>query len=354
MSRGFVLSGIAVLLMAVVPFYLDGYWMQLGLFAFVAAIAAVGLAIQVGVAGQLSLAHAVFLGSGAYLYALLAGDDDDQVTGLGWPTPIAAVTAVVLTGLLGAVFSPIAGRLRGLYLAVASFGLVFIAQHFLLSATGMTGGPAGRAVPPLSIAGLAFDDTPLVVFGVPLGMLEKLWFLALAIVILTYIAGRRIVRGRPGLALHMMRESELAASAMGIRVGRWKAAAFVVAAVYGGMAGVLLALASQWVVPDSFGFLASVDFLVMVIIGGLGSIRGAIAGAVFISAIPLLLERYAEVLPFLAGPGGAGLDTSLMAVFLYGGLLIVVIMVAPGGLNALLSKIVDKPWRPREGAGTGA
>jgi branched-chain amino acid transport system permease protein len=338
-----------LVVLLLVPYYLTGFWLQLGVFALIAAVGAIGLTIQVGVAGQLSLAHAAFLGSGAYLYAFLSGSDDGALSGLGWPSGLAALAAIGLTGVLGLICSPLAGRLRGLYLGVASIGLVFIVQHVLTKVTALSGGAPGRAVRPLSVFGFEFSDAQqLVVLGVPMGMLEKLWFLTLAVAVIGYVVARRIVGGRPGLALHMMRESEIGAAAMGVAVGRAKATAFVLAAVYGGTAGVLLGLASQWVVPNSFGFTASVDYLVMVIIGGLGSIRGAVAGAAFVSALPLVLQEYADTLPFVGPTGGGGLDASLLATFLYAALLIVVVMFAPGGLDKVLGVLTGRaPARRR-------
>ncbi|MFE4423974.1 branched-chain amino acid ABC transporter permease [Streptomyces sp. NPDC056817] len=349
LTRARILTAALLLVLVAVPFYLDEFWMQLGVFTLAAAVGAIGLTIQVGVAGQFSLAHALFLGSGAYLYAFLAGSPEGKVNGLGWPTALAALGAVFLSGLLGAAFSPMAGRVRGLYLAVASIGLVFLGQHLLTKVIPLSGGPAGRAVPPLSLGGFEFSDSEkIMVLGIPFGGLEKLWFLGLVVVVVGYVAARRIVDGRPGLAMNMMRESEIGAAAMGVRVGRAKAGSFVLAAVYGSTAGLMLALASQWIVPHSFGYLASVDYLAMVIIGGMGSVRGAVAGAAFVTALPLLLSRHTDSLPFLSGTSGnGGIDGTVFATLLYAALLILVIMFAPGGLNALLTRITGRPENQR-------
>src|SRR5204863_9611123 len=124
-----------------------------------AAIGAIGLTLLVGVTGQLSLAHAFFIGIGAYGYSYLAGPGKGPGTalsapaGLGWPPLLAAIGAVLLAGLAGAVFSPIASRLQGIYLGLASIGLVFIGQHIMQNATGLTVGFNGRDAPPLSLFG---------------------------------------------------------------------------------------------------------------------------------------------------------------------------------------------------------
>src|SRR3954447_13259174 len=152
--------------------------MQTGLFAMAAAIGAIGLTLLVGVTGQLSLATAFFIAIGAYGYCYFAGEKGgvggaiSAPDGLGWPPVLAAVAGVVLAGLAGAAFSTIAGRLKGIYLGLASIGLVFIGQHILQNAQGVTGGFNGRDARPFDLFGFHFaDDHPsdLVVFGVPYG-----------------------------------------------------------------------------------------------------------------------------------------------------------------------------------------
>ncbi|MCW3817960.1 branched-chain amino acid ABC transporter permease [Micromonospora sp. DR5-3] len=351
-GRGQALT-VGLLVVAVAtPFYVGPFWLQVGLTAMAYAVAAIGLAIQVGVAGQLSLAHAVFMGSGAYLYSFLGGASTGQVTGLGWPPWLAALGAIVLTALLGALCSPISARLRGLYLGVASLGLVFIASHVMQRFGALTGGPGGREVPPLRLGPLDFsDDTTWVIANVPFHQAEKLWMLGLAVLAGAYLVARRMVAGRGGLALHMMRDSEIGAAAMGITVWRYKASAFVIAAVYGATGGVLLALLTGWVVPESFGFDASVNLLIMVVIGGLGSIRGAIPGAVFVSALPLLIARQAQSIPLISGTGDSILGPGTLSTFLYAGLFIVTIMFASGGLDRLVALAVGTRRPQRRIAG---
>ena len=146
----------------VAPFYLDAFWVQVGIFAFAAMVAALGLNLLVGEAGQLSLAHSFFIAVGAYGYTLFASPPrEDGTTGpIGWGLPplVAVALAVAAAGVAGLLFSPIAARLRGIYLGVASLGLVFLGQHVLVNAEPVTGGFNGRDVPPLTIAGFSFDD----------------------------------------------------------------------------------------------------------------------------------------------------------------------------------------------------
>jgi branched-chain amino acid transport system permease protein len=163
-----------VLFLLWLPQYAEGFWLQTGLFAMSAAIGAIGLTLLVGVTGQLSLAHAFFVAIGAYGYCFLAGEAIPGLSsapgGADLPPWLAMIGAVLLAGLAGALFSPIAGRLRGIYLGLASLGLVFIGQHILFNAKDITGGFNGRDATPFSLFGFTFADTHpdrFVVFGVP-------------------------------------------------------------------------------------------------------------------------------------------------------------------------------------------
>ncbi len=237
------------LVLCVPPFYLDAFWLRVGLFSVAAAIGAVGLSLLSGTAGQLSLGHAFFLAVGAYGYTWLAGEP-----GPGLPTAVAAVLAVLLAGAAGGLFSPVAGRVRGIYLGVATLALVFLGHHVLLTADSVTGGFNGRSVPPLRLGGLGFTagEPELTVLGVPFGAEERLWYLALALLGLTWFTARGLLRSRPGRALAALRDSETAAAVLGVDVARHRAAAFVVSSMYAGTAGVLLALAFRRIVPDYF------------------------------------------------------------------------------------------------------
>lgn len=346
--------GIAVVIvLSVLPFYLGPFWEQLGLFAFAAAIGAIGLNLLTGTAGQLSLAHPFFLAIGAYGYCYLAGRRGGTpsgggavVQGLGLPTPVAMVGATLLAGVAGLMFSPIAKRLRGIALGVASFALIFIGLHVLENAQNITGGTFGRNVPAFSLFGFSFTDAdpPLTVLDVPFGHLERLWYLDLVLFVAAFLFARNVQRGRPGRALQTIRDSEVAASVMGVNVQRYKMAAFVMSSMYAGLAGVLIGLAFQRVVPDYFSFSLAVTYTAMIVIGGLGSVTGAVLGAVFVTSLPLVLQQYADHLPFLAQPGGNGVSPSDFANYVYGAAVIAVIVLAPQGLAAITVGGLRRPW----------
>ncbi|ORT58346.1 branched-chain amino acid ABC transporter permease [Streptomyces sp. CB03238] len=332
----------AVLLLAL-PFYLERFWLQAGLFAMAAAIGAIGINLLTGSTGQLSMGHAFFLAVGAYGYCALAGDGSDGLTGLGLPGWLAAVGAVALAGAAGGLFSPIAGRLRGAYLGIATLALIFIGQHVLFNAHDLTGGFNGRAVPPLSLLGVTFDESELLIAAVPFGAAEKLWYLGLALLVASALFARGVLRGRPGRALNAIRDHRIAAGVLGIPVARYRAAAFVLSSMYAGLAGVLLALVFQRTVPEYFGMLLSLEYLAMIVIGGLGSVAGAVIGGVFVSVLPQILNRYSDALPLVSAPGTGGIAPGEASRYLYGAAVVAVVLFLPGGLVRLAAR---RPVRP--------
>ena len=140
----------------------------------------------------------------------------------------------------------------------------------------------------------------------PFGALERLWFLGLAVLLVGRVVRPRRAARRPGRAMNTIRDHEIAAGVMGVPVGRYRAGVFVLSSMYAGGAGVMLALVFQRTVPEYFGMLLSLDYLAMIVIGGLGSVAGAVVGAVFVSFLPQLLTRYSDALPLVAEPGSGG------------------------------------------------
>ncbi|MFJ3703120.1 MULTISPECIES: branched-chain amino acid ABC transporter permease [Streptomyces] len=331
------LAGSVLLLLF--PFYLDRFWLQAGLFAMAAAIGAIGLNLLTGSTGQLSMGHAFFLAVGAYSYCVLAGESSTEnghaITGLGLPTWLAAVLAVLLAGAAGGLFSPIAGRLSGAYLGIATLALIFIGQHVLFNAGSLTGGFNGRPVPPLSLFGFTFDDTEVVVAAVPFQSSEKLWYLGLAALLAGGLFARGVLRGRPGRALNAIRDHRIAAGVMGVPVARYRAGVFVLSSMYAGLAGVLLALVFQRTVPEYFGMILSLEYLAMIVIGGLGSVAGAVIGAAFVSLLPQVLTHYSDSLPLVSAPGTGGIAPGEASRYLYGAAVVAVVLFLPGGIARL-------------------
>jgi branched-chain amino acid transport system permease protein len=335
-----------VLLIA--PLYLEEFWLRTGFAVFGAIVGAIGLNLLVGTTGQLSLAHAFFLAVGATTYSFLAGTPGGGVQhhgGFGWPPLLAMIAGVLLAGICGLIFSPVAARLRGIYLGVASLGLVFIGQHLLNTWTTVSGGFNGRTTPAFSLFGFSFTDSDpdLFVLDVPFGQAERLWYLGLVIAALAYLFARNLIRSRPGRALQTLRDSEVAAAVMGVNVQGYKARAFFVSSMYAGLSGVLYALSIGSIAPESFGLDVSVQYLAMIVLGGLGSVGGAALGAFVVSALPLVFQQYAGSLPLIAAPGEPGVGASQAARFLYGAFIVLVVLFQPSGLAGLAQRLRRRP-----------
>ena len=334
-----------VVVLLVLPLYVDEFWLRTGFAVFGAIIGALGLNLLVGTTGQLSLGHAFFLAVGAVTYTYVSGEPGGTANpydGLGLSPVLGMVLGVVASGLAGVLFSPIAARLRGIYLGIASLGLVFIGDHVLNTWSSVTGGFNGRLVPYFSIFGFEFsglDSPPLTVLGVPFGQAERLWYLGLALVVAACWFARNLIHSRPGRALQTLRDSEVAAAVMGVDIRDYKAKAFLVSSMYAGLAGVLYALSIGSIAPDSFGLTLSIQFLAMIVLGGLGSVAGSVLGATFVSALPLVFQQYAGSLPFIVDPGQPGIVASQAAAFLYGAAIILVVLFEPGGLAGLARRL---------------
>lgn len=334
---------LAALILTLPPFYLDKTWLMIGIMSMAAAVAAIGLTLLLGTAGQLSLAHAFFVAVGAYSYAVFAGDaGQGSVIGLGLPPLLAALLAVALAGLVGLAFGPVATRVSGLYLGVASLALVFIGAHVLKNATSITGGYNGRQVAPLAVGDIDLSGSgaqTLSILGVPFGGTERLWYVAALVLVIAVVVARRVIKGRPGRALQLMRDNAAAAGSMGVPVRRMKMLAFSFSSLFAGAGGVLTALAAESLVPQYFNLHLSIIFLAAVIIGGLGSVGGAVAGAFFVTSLPLVLERASGLVGFLASPGSGGLDAATLSQLIFGAALVLVLVAEPAGLVGIARRI---------------
>ena len=337
----------ALLLMLVAPIYVEEFWLRTGFAVFGAIIGAIGLNLLVGTTGQLSLAHAFFLAVGAITYVYVAGEPGgtaEAIGGLGLPPLVAMVAGVLLAGVMGLLFSPVAARLRGIYLGVASLGLVFIGQHVLNTWTSVTGGFNGRTTPRFELFGFTFasTDPELYVLGVRFGEAERLWYLGLVLALGAYVFAKNLLRSRPGRALQTLRDSEVAAAVMGVDVQKYKARVFLVSSMYAGLAGVLYALSIGSVAPESFALDLSVLYLAMIVLGGLGSVGGAALGALFVGALPLLFQQYAGSLPLVSEPGQGGVSAGQAARLLFGLVIVLVVLFEPAGLVGFGRRITGR------------
>jgi branched-chain amino acid transport system permease protein len=348
---------LAVVLLAL-PLYIGPGLQSAGQYVMIGGVGAIGLTLVIGQAGQLSLAHAFFLLVGATAYAVLAGETEqagaEYVVGLGLPPLVAMIGAVVISGLAGLAVAPIAGRLKGIYLGVASLALVFLGFYLGQALPELTGGAAsGRNPEPFSLFGFPFtNEGYLAVLGVPFRQSERLWYLFLALTAISYLLARGAVGSRVGRSWRAVRDNEAAAAVMGVNVLRAKAGAFAVSAAYAGLAGVMLSLWYGLLKPDEsefgvYGLNASIAFLAMVIIGGLGSVPGAVVGALVVYGTQQFLTLFASDLGL--GDALSGFSPTVISLYVYGLAVIAVVLFEPGGLAAIGRRLIAAARRRSAG-----
>ena len=214
-----LLLAVGLALMLIAPVYVSAGYLKAGEYVMIGAVGAIGLTLLIGQAGQLSLAHGFFLLAGGTTYAVLAGErGDEDLVGFGLPPLLALLGSVVVPALLGLAFAPVAGRLRGIYLGIASLSLVFIGLYVGQRFDGLTGGTAsGRNPETFSLFGFSFgnSDPDLYVLGVPFDRAERTWYLFLVLAVIAYVLARGAVRSRPGRAWRAVRDNDTAAAVMG-------------------------------------------------------------------------------------------------------------------------------------------
>ncbi|MGZ5183671.1 MAG: branched-chain amino acid ABC transporter permease [Caldimonas sp.] len=280
--RGLVVPVIALAVALVLPFVLGNYHVFQLTLVLVYAIALLGLNMLTGFNGQISLGHGAFYAIGAYTAAILMDKG-----GMPYWATIPVAGAVCL--LAGFLFGLPALRLEGLYLALATFALGVAMPQILKhkSIEAWTGGVMGVVI--------VKPDPPS---WAPLSQDQWLYFFTLAWVVVAFVLGWNLLRGRIGRAMVAIRDQPIAAQAMGVNTAMVKSMTFGVSAMYTGVAGALGAIAIQFVAPDSFTFFLSITLLVGVVVGGLASISGAFFGAVFIQFVPNIADKLSKAAPW--------------------------------------------------------
>jgi branched-chain amino acid transport system permease protein len=315
------------LVMVVLPFQLGTSALTTATFVVIAAIAATGLNVLTGYAGQISLGHAFFLAVGAYTGAKLGED-------LGWSAAVWIPAAGVVAGACGALVGPVALRLSGLYLAIVTLGLVFIGQHVFFNAESLTGGPQGRTFPPVVIGPFDFSAGQVLrIGGAQIDSNGLYYYLALALLACATAFAWNVRRTRTGRAMVAVREREIAASVMGVDVRRVKVAAFTAAAVMAGVSGALYASYLSFAQPGEWSLLLSIQFVAAVIVGGMGSVAGPLLGSAVVFALPTLLKN----LPFLPEEAAGGVSVSDLSSIAYGLLIVAFLVLQPRGLVGLFN-----------------
>jgi branched-chain amino acid transport system permease protein len=272
-----------VVALAIVPFVVrDQYWLRVTVNIGIYAILALGLNVIVGFTGVLDLGFIAFYGIGAYTAALL-------MLKCGWSFWAALPVATAAGALLGVLRGLPTLRLSGDYLAIVTLGFGEIVRLTFTNWVGLTNGPMGlRGIEPPSIGAFSFG------FDAARGGYLRYYFLVLILLAVAVYVVYRLRRSRPGRALLAIRDNETAAAAMGVHLSRYKTLAYALGAAFGGAAGAFFVSFNLFVSPNSFVFFESAIVLCMVVVGGMGSIPGAIIGAVILASFPELLRFLAE------------------------------------------------------------
>jgi branched-chain amino acid transport system permease protein len=308
--------GLLAILTLIAPFVLGEFYIgELGA-VYIFAIAGVGLMLLVGYTGLISLGHAAFLGIGAYVNAVLLSHNV--------PFLVTLPAAGLFTAVCGAAIGRPTLRMSGLYLAIATLAFGSIVGTVFQKWEAVTGGFDGFAVP-----------TPYI-FGIAIEGATGIYYVSLVVLVFVLFLSANLLRSPAGRAMVAIRDSEVSAQSMGIHLARYKTLVFAISAGMTGLAGALFAHYVRFLAPDAFDVLLSVQFVTIVFVGGLGSLRGAILGAMFVRLLPQLIAIVRDDLPFGIGRL-PGLEPSL-----FGLVLVLVILFQPGGLNGMWLK--SKVW----------
>lgn len=311
--------------LCVFPFLAGDYLLYMANLTAVAIIAAVGLNILTGAAGQISLGHAGFVGVGAYTAAILT-------TKLGLPF----LVCLPLSGLVAAGVGILVGapsmRMKGLYLCIATLAAQVILMFIFVHWESVTGGIRGINLPTASIFGVEFHTE------------FRLYFITVPLMVLLVTAARNMFRTRVGRAFIAIRDRDISAELMGINLFRYKLYAFAVSSFYAGVAGCLGAYILRIVTPEHFPLHDSIRYLAMIIVGGLGSVLGSIFGAIFMTMVPELLQH---ILSLFQGMN----DTVMSYLFpmqtvVFGVLIVLFLVLEPHGLAEMWRRMKDyfKLW----------
>jgi len=311
---------ILLLLLFLLPLLVDAYWVGVANLAAIAAIGALGLNILTGFTGQISIGHGAFAGVGAYTSGILT-------VKLGLPFWVALPGAGLVTAAAGSIFGIPSLRLKGLYLAIATLAAQVIIDFTIVHATPLTNGTRGMFLPSPSFLGRPLDS------AVPY------YYLTLLLAILATGFALNLFRSRVGRAFVAVRDRDLAAQVMGINLFGYKILAFAVSSFYAGVAGSLWGHYLRVISPEHFTIVTSIEYLAMIIIGGLGSVMGSIYGAVFMTLLPIVLRTIAEALSSFF-PDIENIFLGLREA-IFGATLVLFLVFEPEGLAKMWRNVKD-------------
>jgi branched-chain amino acid transport system permease protein len=326
---------LGILVLLAIPAVTDRYWLDVVNSSAVYVVGAVALVILTGFAGQVSLGHAGFLAVGAYCAAVFGNH-------LGMPFWLVIPVAGFAAAAVGLAAGPFALRLRGLYLAIITIGLVFVVNHILRSFPSLTGGVGGTSVPMLwwfdrDGAGdyLSGFRTETVLGPITLEPDVKLYLLFVVLAVTTVWCGVNIRRSNSGRAMMAVRDHDLAAAVLGVNPARYKIIAFGISSFFAGVAGAMYAFKAAFITIDPpFNMNMSVEYIAIIVIGGASSVNGAVLGALFFGLARPLAESALGRMDLLQALTSAQQSMLVLAILVIGFML-----VEPAGLNGVWLRI---------------
>ena len=322
-GRLWLLIGL-VLLFAVIPFITSPYILYVLNTIGIYAISAIGLNLLIGYTGQISLGHGAFFGVGAYSAAILA-------TKASCPFILAIPAAGVMTAAVGMVFGLPSARLKHLYLCIATLAGQFILEYVFAQWEGLTGGAEGVSITEASLLGLDLSND------------TRFYYVIFAVFVIMAWMAVNLIRTRYGRAFIAIRDNDRAAEGMGIPIFSYKLLSFAISSFYAGVAGGLFAYYMMSITPEPFNLWLSIEFIAMIIIGGLGSIPGAVFGSVFIVALNEILSHITEYL-MNVGATGIGITIAPLREFVFGLTIVLFIIFEPKGI-AEVWRIIRSSFR---------
>jgi branched-chain amino acid transport system permease protein len=305
--------GLLVVALIAAPWWLESYGLAQLTFVLIYGIVGLGLMVLSGFTGLFSIGHAAFLGVGAYTQAVLASH--------GWPFPLSLAAAAGLSAAVGAVVGLPALRVKGIYLGIATLAFGFIVEEVLARWESVTGGNAGKVVGSVQMFGWTASGG------------TEFYLVCLVVTVLCTLAVLNLLRSPTGRAFVAIRDSEISAQSMGIHLAYYKTLSFAISAALAGIGGALYAHMIRFLSPDQFNIIQSIDLLLMVVIGGLGSVHGAFLGAAFLIGMPQAIAAVKDLLPEAIGQA-PGLKSAV-----YGAVLILFVLFEPLGLYGRWLKI---------------
>lgn len=319
--------GLLLLLLVLMPFVMNEYVLYLMNLVFITIIGAHGINLLVGYTGQVSIGHGAFIGVGAYTVSILSGRY------LQLPIWVALPCAGFVTAGIGGIYGVPSLRLKGFYLAMSTLAGQFVLEYLFQNLEGLTGGYEGCFIESPSLFGVSFDNS------------TKFYYLTLFITILATICITNIMRTRVGRAFIAIKDHDNASKMIGININKYKIMSFIISSFYAGITGGLIAYYFKFVHPGMFTIHLSIEYLAMIIVGGLGSILGSIYGAIFIVVFPEVLAHMfslvGKYLPRLAEYPSL-FPASRMIIF---GLAIVIFMTREDMGIAKIWKNIKTYWK---------